>query len=361
MAGTDSDTTRTGTTKRRRLGKGLSGLIGDPVQVEQPTVQSGSPVVSAPSPGVGTTPDGTVGSDSVESLREKSAADGSAQMIAQLAVDSLIPNRFQPRSDFNEDALRSLADSIARDGVMQPILVRAGSGSGSTGGRYEIIAGERRWRAAKLVGLARVPAIVRDVDDETSAEWALIENVHRTDLNAIERADAIASLISRFGLTQAEAAERLQLERSTVANLVRLVDLEPEIRALIAEDRLSAGHGKALLSAPAGEGRVRLAQSAAAGGWSVRRLESAAKTPGGGGPGPGGAASSGSGESPQASRRAAVLASLERQLSDTLGTRVRIRTKGGGTKGTLEIDFFGLDHFDGLVARLGVDPAGEAG
>ncbi|MEM8757706.1 MAG: ParB/RepB/Spo0J family partition protein, partial [Planctomycetota bacterium] len=115
--------------------------------------------------------------------------------IAQLAVGAVIPNRFQPRRSFEEASLTELAASITRDGVMQPILVRPASGSGSTGGRYELIAGERRWRAAKLAGLDRVPAIVRMIDDASSAEWALIENVHREDLNAVERGDAIASMI----------------------------------------------------------------------------------------------------------------------------------------------------------------------
>ncbi|MGP1273281.1 MAG: ParB/RepB/Spo0J family partition protein [Phycisphaerales bacterium] len=327
---TDTDGTSSTASKRRRLGKGLSGLIGDPVPVDRsPTTIEHGVAGPAGQPNEGSGP-----------THGTSPAGGS---LTQISVDTLIPNRYQPRSSFDEAALRSLADSIARDGVMQPILVRAGSGSGSTGGRYEIIAGERRWRAAKLAGLTRVPAIVRQVDDETSAEWALIENVHRTDLNAIERADAIASLISRFGLTQAEAAERLQLERSTVANLVRLVDLEPAIKALIAQDRLSAGHGKALLAMPAGDERVRTAEAAAAGGWSVRRLEAAAKRP----------SAAPSAPSGPVSRRAAVLSSLERELGEELGTRVRIRTNPAGTKGRLEIDFFGLDHFDGLIERLG--------
>ncbi|MEO0629658.1 MAG: ParB/RepB/Spo0J family partition protein, partial [Planctomycetota bacterium] len=185
----------------------------------------------------------------------------------------MVPNRFQPRSDFAAGGLAELAASIRSEGVMQPILVRPGSGGGSTGGRYELVAGERRWRAAKLAGLETVPAIVRELTDESSAEWALIENVHRQDLNAMERAEAMASLLSRFGMSQTALAEKLGLERPTVANLVRLIELDPPIRELIAAGKLGAGHGKALLGMPEGDRRLRLAERAANEAWSVRRLE----------------------------------------------------------------------------------------
>ncbi|MEM8758459.1 MAG: chromosome partitioning protein ParB, partial [Planctomycetota bacterium] len=152
----------------------------------------------------------------------------------------------------------------------------------------------------------------------------------------------------------AEAAERLSMDRSSVANLVRLTELEPAIRELIGEGRLGQGHGKALLAVEAGPGRERLASEAAAGGWSVRRLEAAASAARSSGRAPADASGAG-GDTP--SRRSAVIASLERKLGDELGTKVRIKTNAGGTKGRLEIDFFGLEHFDGLVARLGVrDP-----
>jgi ParB family chromosome partitioning protein len=287
------------------------------------------------------------------------AAPGDEQdRIVFVATGSIIPNRFQPRKEFDDASLHELAGSIRREGVMQPVLLRVGSGGGSTGGRYELIAGERRWRAAKLAGLERIPALVRSIDDAKAAEWALIENVHRRDLNAMERAEAMASLLSRFGLTQGELADRLGLERPTVANLVRLIDLEPEIRALIASDRLSAGHGKALLSAVSGDHRVRLAQAAAAAGWSVRRLEAEAKLPA---PTAGRAQPTAGLPDQRSQQRAAVISSLERKIAETLGTRVRIRTNAAGTKGRLEIDFFSLDHFEGLVRNLGIDPARAEG
>lgn len=234
---------------------------------------------------------------------------------------------------------------------MQPVLVRPASSGGSTGGRYELIAGERRWRAAKLAGLETVPAIVRELSDESSAEWALIENVHRQDLNAMERAEAMASLLSRFGMSQTALAEKLGFERPTVANLVRLVELEPAVRELIAEGRLGAGHGKALLSLPEGDVRSDLAARAADGGWSVRRLEAEVRT---------------LNDSPKESnkdqsslsQREAVLASLERRLSDHLGTKVQIKARGSGDKGRIEIGFFSADHFEGLLKSLGLDDPG---
>lgn len=323
----------------RRLGRGLASLLNESVGIDRSGPQASTPDTSTPKP--------PPASSLSERVVPAEAGEITREAIVYIPISGVIPNRFQPRQQFDELSLRELAASIARDGVMQPVLVRPASGSGSTGGRYELIAGERRWRAAKMAGLDRVPALVREMGDEQSAEWALIENLHRQDLNAMERAEAMASLLTRFGLTAGVLAERLGLERPTVANLVRLVELEPEIRALIATDRLGAGHGKALLSIQAGEGRVSLAQTAAEQGWTVRRLEEAGR-------GRSQATTSGT----PSAQRSAVITSLERKISEGLGTRVRIRTNAAGTKGRLEIDFFGLDHFDGLVRALGVDPSG---
>lgn len=359
-------------TKRRRLGKGLSGLMGDPVPVEPPPTDA---TASTQAPEAASSNDASVEPDLTAATRTDSRTDtvtvhgasahsktesatsddlSDVQSVIHLPVGSIIPNRFQPREQFDDDRLSELARSIARDGVMQPILVRPGSAGGSTGGRYELIAGERRWRAAKLAGLTRVPALVRPLEDRDAGAWALIENVHRQDLGPMEKADAIAGMIARDGLTQAEAAERLLLDRSTVANLVRLVGLEPAIRSLLNAGSLNTGHGKALAGLPAGATRVELAQAAAAGGWSVRRLErAAAESKAGKHPERGSANTPGTDDQ---SRHRLVLASMEKQLGESLNSRVRIRANKSGTKGAICIDFYGNDHFEGLVERLGVRP-----
>jgi ParB family chromosome partitioning protein len=319
-----------GRVKRRRLGKGLSGMIGEPVAVDQ------SPAEPKPAPAVESQ------AKPQPAAKEDVAPAGPAIMIPLTGV---IPNRNQPRKSFDEQALKALAESIQTDGLMQPIVVRPASSGGSTGGRYEIIAGERRWRAAKIAGLTHIPAMVREEGDKSSAQLALIENIHREDLNAIERAEALSELASRFAMSHADIAEKLGMDRSSVANLIRLCDLEDEIRTLIAEGHLGLGHGKALLSVIARDQRIKLAVKAAKEEWSVRQLEAQAKLAG---------KPVTEKSATEAPRRSAVHADLERKLGDHLGTKVSIKTNRTGTKGKLVIDFYGIDHFDGLISSLGV-------
>ena len=322
---------QSGRVKRRRLGRGLSGMIGEPVAVDQ------TPAAATPEPAAQ-----TPATESQPAVKEEVAPSGPAIMIP---LTGAIPNRNQPRKSFDEAALKSLAESIRADGLMQPIVVRPASSGGSTGGRYEIIAGERRWRAAKIAGLTHIPAMVREEGDKSSAQLALIENIHREDLNAIERAEALSELASRFAMSHNDIAEKLGMDRSSVANLIRLCDLEDEIRTLIAAGELGLGHGKALLSVAAGDQRIALALKAAKEEWSVRQLEAQAKLVGKSVP------TKAAAEPP---RRSAVHADLERKLGDHLGTKVSIKTNRTGTKGKLVIDFYGIDHFDGLVSALGV-------
>jgi len=324
--GTDG---QTGRTKRRRLGRGLSGMIGEPVAIDQ----------SPP-----TAPESIARTQTQPIAQEEVATTGPAIMIPIVGV---IPNRNQPRKSFDEHALKSLAESIRADGLLQPIVVRPASSGGTTGGRYEIIAGERRWRAAKIAGLTHIPAMVREEGDKNAAQLSLIENICREDLNAIERAEALAELVSRHAMSHAEIAQRLGMDRSSVANLIRLCDLEDEIRTLIAAGELGLGHGKALLSVTAGDQRIKLAINAAKDEWSVRQLEAQAKLVGKP-TGVGGLVAT------EPARRSAVHADLERKLGDHLGTKVSITTNRAGTKGKLVIDFYGIDHFDGLVKVLGV-------
>lgn len=261
--------------------------------------------------------------------------------IRSVSIDSISPSPHQPRTNFDEEALRQLAASITASGLLQPILVRP-----IDGGRYVLVAGERRWRAARLAGLAAIPAIVRELDNQTAAEWSLVENVQRADLNAVERATALRRLGEEFGLSHREIAERVGLDRSSVANLIRLTELEDEILALLGDGSLSAGHGKALLSAPAGGSRVKLANRAVREGWSVRRLETEAG-------GEGARQVTGAGKDTGVPAVRPEIADLERRLGEHLGSRVRIATRGAGHQGELRIAFFDLDHFDGLLSRMG--------
>ena len=267
-----------------------------------------------------------------------------------IAIDQIIPNKNQPRSTFDPVSLKALSDSIRESGIIQPVLVRpvSGDGGGDGGAAYELIAGERRWRAAQLAGLREVPAIVRAVSDDESARWALIENVQREDLNPMERARAFARLGERFGWSNAEIAQRVGLERSSIANQLRLLDLEPEIQELLESGALNMGHGRALLACPSGPPRLKLAKLAASEGLSVRAIERAAK---------GGASeaapSGGAVGAPNAARQA-MHERLEKQLGENLGSKIKIKTDASGTKGSLTISFYSLDHFEGLLESMGV-------
>ncbi|GAB4385662.1 MAG: ParB/RepB/Spo0J family partition protein [Phycisphaerales bacterium] len=232
--------------------------------------------------------------------------------------------------------MNQLADSIREAGVIQPILVRAVGGPGSG---YELVAGERRWRAARKAGMDRIAAIVISLSDEQAAEWALVENLQRTDLNTMERAHALRALQERFGLAQADIAQRVGLDRSTVANLIRLTELDAEIQDLITSGQLTAGHGKALLAISDTAQRLRTARKAAKEGWSVRKLEAHSRS------------SSEHARHVNTADVAPSLVDLERRLSEHLGTRVRILTRSG-TRGRLSIEFYSLDHFDSLMHKL---------
>jgi ParB family chromosome partitioning protein len=195
-----------------------------------------------------------------------------AQELREIPTDMIAPNPHQPRRDFDEEALLALAESIRIRGVLQPVLVRP-----LPGGTYELIAGERRWRAAGLAELETIPAIVRHHDDAGSLEVALIENMAREDLNPVEEARACAALTEELGLSREEVGQRVGRSRVAVSNLIRLLDLPDEALDLITAGRLTEGHGRALLTAPDNADRRRLARQAAEGGWSVRELEARAR------------------------------------------------------------------------------------
>jgi ParB family chromosome partitioning protein len=277
--------------KRKALGKGLSALLPDP----------------------------------------EPAAEG----LAEVPVGSLEPNPYQPRAEPQAGRLDELAASIRETGIVQPILVRR------LGSRYQIIAGERRWRAAQRVGLKAVPVTVRDVPDERLLELALVENIQRQELNSLEEAQAFQRLQEEFRLTQEEVARRVGRDRSTVANAVRLLRLPREVRELLSQGRLDAGHGRALLALDRAEDQLSLAREAARRALSVREVERRV------------ARLRAQASRPQPRRDANTRAAEER-LRAALGTRVQIARRGKG--GVVRIAFASeseLNRLYEMLVRLG--------
>jgi len=258
--------------------------------------------------------------------------------LRQLALDAISPNPYQARTIWNEQDLAELAQSVKANGILQPVLVRPFQGG------YQLIAGERRLRAAQMAGLATLPALVRQVTDEQLFEWSLVENIHRRDLNAIERAKAYQRYLGAFSLTQAEAAERLGEDRSVIANYLRLLDLPEEIRQMLVDGRLTMGHARAILSLPTDELRRKLANRAMAGRLSVREVERLVRKH----------VEEDPGCRPKVRVKPAHIADLEEKLCRHLGTHVAIETKRNGQRGRIAIDFDSLDEFDRITEALGL-------
>ncbi len=238
---------------RNALGRGLSALIREPEP--QPLPQQ------PPAPAA------TQTSTAVGAAAATAPALAPSEVFAHIDVDLIDPSPFQPRTRFRDEALDELSRSIRASGIVQPLVVRR------IGARYQLIAGERRWRAAQRAQLPRVPAIVRDVRDEMALEMTLVENLQREDLNPVEQARAFQRLTDEFHLTQEQAAERTGKDRATIANSVRLLRLEDPILDLIEEGKLSAGHARALLGVADPQDRMELARKSARGGMTVRQLE----------------------------------------------------------------------------------------
>ena len=251
-----------------------------------------------------------------------------------LPIASVENNSSQPRKHFDEAALAELAESIRQHGVIQPLTVRKLSS-----GYYQIIAGERRWRAARLAGLSEVPAVVIEADDRTAAELAMIENLQREDLNPMEEAAGYRTLIDQYHMTQEEAANRVGKSRSAVANALRLLDLSPAVRHLVEEDKLTAGHARALVPLPAGL-QKKAADAIVTGGLSVRQAESLAKR------------LAAEEKPPKAAdpQKVDYTAEAQKALSSRLGRGVRIVT--GRKKGRIELEYYGLDDLNELLDAL---------
>jgi len=267
-------------------------------------------------------------------------------ILRELPISEIVANTYQPRSHFDEEALVSLSASIRSVGVLQPILVRE-LGEDS----YELIAGERRWRAAKRAGLQTIPAIVRTAEDEGSLEQALVENLHREDLGALEEAAAYQQLIEEFKLTQDQVATRVGKSRSAVANTMRLLQLPTSIQRLLGEGQLSAGHARALLGTPDRAFQEKLAKAIVSEKLTVREVEDRVREHGGT-PEPETGGSTATGTKPPTLVRPAPLLELEEMLSDHLDTRVAVSM--GQRKGRIVIDFSTLEDLE-RVYRVIVD------
>lgn len=287
------------------------------------------------------------------SEHQAATADTGGVRFAEIPVGDIVPNRHQPRVHFDEESLAELAASIRELGVLQPILVRP------VGRTFELVAGERRWRAAQRAGLTSIPAIVRTTEEVAAVEQALVENLHREDLTPLEEAAAYQQLIEDFQLSHADVAERVGKSRSAVTNTLRLLGLPPAVQHLLADGKLSAGHARALLGTPDRVLQERLGRQAASEGWSVRAMEDAVR---GGAheapprPAPPDAPTAdGAGIAPGTRLRPPGVLELEQLLADRLETRVGVQV--GAKRGRVTIDFADLDDLE-RIYRLIAGPDG---
>jgi len=292
--------------KKRGLGRGLEALLGQ-AQARAPS------------------PAGESG--------DKPARPGGDE-LARLPVDLLERGKYQPRLDMREESLVELADSIRAQGVVQPIVVRAADNG------YEIVAGERRWRAAQLAGLEQVPAVIKQFDDQTAAAVSLIENIQRENLNPLEESVALQRLIDEFGMTHQQAAASVGGSRTAVTNLLRLLDLCDHVKGLVEQRQLEMGHARALLALPEAGGQLAAARQVVSRGLSVRETERLVKRL----------------LSPQKKAAAAPsrdpdIRRLESDLSERLGAKVALQ-HGPGGKGKLVVAYNSLDELDGILAHI---------
>ncbi len=306
---------------RNALGRGLGALIREP----EPQVPA------PPTPTPAAQPRATGGSGAAADARARETVHAGP---LQIDVDLIEPSPYQPRTRFREEALDELARSIQSSGIIQPLVVRP------LGSRFQLIAGERRWRAAQRAGLTKVSAIVRQVPDELALEMTLVENIQREDLNAIEAARAFERLMDEFQLTQESVAERTGKDRATVANSIRLLKLEPTIQDWIEEGKLTAGHGRALLAVADSPLRMRYAQRASRGGLTVRQIERLASR-----------RSRTASPTAQIHADANIRAAID-ELQRHLGTKVLLRQKTKMRPGQLVLEYYDDAQLMGIYDRL---------
>jgi len=292
------------TAKKKRLGRGLDALLSRPVGETTPAAGGDGP-------------------------------------LKQVPVELLQRGQYQPRIDIRQDSLEDLANSIRAQGVVQPIVVRP-IGAGGRPQRYEIVAGERRWRAAQMAGLAEIPAVVRDIPDEAAIAMALIENIQREDLNPLEEARALERLIREFGLTHAEAADAVGRSRASVSNLLRLLELSDKVRPMLEERRIEMGHARALLAITNPAQQLEAARQVVSKGLSVRETERLVKR----------LLSAGGRAAPKKTPAAnADIRRLEVEVSEKLGAKVSLQHSQKGA-GKLVISYNSLDELDGILKHI---------
>jgi len=303
--------------KPKHLGRGLESLIGPIMNIGQ---ENSSTVL---------------GDDAVKFSIDKELQ----RNLMELNLDDIDANPYQPRQNWDVLQLKELSDSIRENGVIQPIIVRP------KGSRFEIVAGERRLRAAQMAEINKIPAMIRMTDDSEMLALALVENIHRADLNPIEKAKAYHNFMETFGLTQEQAAQKLGQDRSVVANYIRLLNLPSEVKQMLIDGSLDMGHARAILALPTDDLRKRLANRALAGRLSVREVERLVRL-----------ALSEKDEKKQKQivEKPAHIRDLEEKIRSRLGTKVNIQARKNGQRGRIIIEFYSLDEFDSIAEKLGV-------
>ena len=337
-----------------KLGRGLGRLIpiksgagspnAAPINAPAEVPPAAVPAVPQASRASVSIPAPTVSREPQPSLVATVAAEALGKRIQEIQISQIRPNARQPRRDFDSKAIDELADSIRAAGLLQPVVVRPIAGAKD---QFELIAGERRLRACKTLNWGKIPAIVTNATDQDAGIWALIENVHRSDLNPMDRALSLKQLAGEFRLTHEALAEQVGLDRSSVTNLLRLAELDETTSGLVRKGLLSQGHAKALLSVSNLKTRATLAESSVRGEWSVRALEREVQR----------IASDEVTSVPRGtagSRKRANVEALERKLAQLLGTDVSIQSGRKPNTGKLQVAFYSLEQFEGLISKLGV-------
>src|SRR5262245_43762097 len=309
-------------TKKPVMGRGLEALLGQ--MTRRPDAAPAAPGAPAPAAPVNKLP---------------------GDELAHLPLDLLQRGKYQPRVDMRQESLQELADSIKAQGIVQPIVVRPVDGAAAgESQRYEIIAGERRWRAAQIAGLVTVPAVIRRVPDEAAIAMALIENIQRENLNPLEEARALERLISEFGITHQQAADAVGRSRAAVSNLLRLLELPPEVSAFVEKRELEMGHARALLGLAQRRQQIEVGQLVAKKGLSVRETEALVRSMLSKSSGGAGAGKDAKPLDPNVQR-------LQDELSEKLGAPVQIQRTGAG-KGKVVVTYHSLDELDGILAHI---------